>query len=86
MLASSGFVCVVEESLCQGCGQCVEFCQFGALALTDRTSSVSDDDCMGCGVCVSKCEHGALSLQADERKGIPMEIEHDGSGSAATAR
>ena len=77
MLASSGFVCVVDLSLCQGCGQCVEFCQFGALSLTDGTSSVSADDCMGCGVCVSKCEQGALSLRADERNGIPMEIPGD---------
>ena len=75
MLASSGYVSVVNEELCQGCGDCVDFCQFGALSLTNGTSSVSYELCMGCGVCVPKCGHGALALVRDERKGIPLEME-----------
>jgi len=89
MLAASGFVSVVDQKLCQGCGVCVEFCQFGALSLQDGTSSISADDCMGCGVCVSKCEQGALSLRPDERKGFPLEIpgeEHAVTESAETVR
>jgi Pyruvate/2-oxoacid:ferredoxin oxidoreductase delta subunit len=75
MLASSGYVSEVNEELCQGCGECAEFCQFGAISLTNGISSVSWDLCMGCGVCLTKCAHGALSLVADRRKGFPLEID-----------
>ena len=74
MLASSGYVCVADEILCNGCSVCNEFCQFGALDVVDGVNQVNYEKCMGCGVCVSKCEQGALALQRDETKGIPLEI------------
>lgn len=74
MLASSGYVCRVDEDLCLGCSDCNSYCQFEALAVVDGLNQVSYEKCMGCGVCTSKCEHGALSLVADESKGIPLEI------------
>ena len=74
MLASSGYVSVVDEQLCTVCGDCNDFCQFGALEVTDGVNHVHYEKCMGCGVCVSKCEQGALALQRDDAKGIPLEI------------
>ena len=75
MLASSGYVCRVDEALCQGCGECNEFCQFGALSLPNGVSAVAYELCMGCGVCISKCPHDALRLVRDERKGVPLHID-----------
>ncbi len=74
MLAASGYVCRADESLCIGCGECAEFCQFGALSLSDFTTTVDLEACMGCGVCVDKCAQGALALQREASKGIPLEI------------
>ena len=74
MLASSGYVTVVDEILCNGRSTCNEFCQFAALEVTDGVNHVNYEKCMGCGVCISKCEQGALSLQRDEKKGVPLEI------------
>jgi ferredoxin len=74
MLASSGYISEVDESLCIGCGECTGLCQFGALDLNDGTSRVDWDACMGCGVCVDGCSQGALTLVRDERKGIPLEM------------
>jgi ferredoxin len=74
MLASSGYVCQVDESLCIGCGECNEFCQFEALSLGDYVSEVDREKCMGCGVCISKCAHGALALEREAGKGEPLEI------------
>lgn len=74
MLASSGYVTRADESLCIGCGECAEVCQFGALDLLDGCSRVDWDACMGCGVCVDKCSLGALTLVRDERKGLPLEM------------
>ena len=74
MLASSGYVSQVDEDLCIGCGDCGEFCQFGALEVLDGVNRVIYEKCMGCGVCISKCDQGALSLVRDEAKGVPLEI------------
>lgn len=74
MLASSGYVCRVDESLCIGCGECNSYCQFGALSLVGGYSEVDGEACMGCGVCVEKCAHGALALEREAGKGMPLEI------------
>jgi len=74
MLASSGYVCQVDEPLCIGCGACVEYCQFGALSLADFVNHVDEVACMGCGVCVNHCDQGALALQREESRGIPLEL------------
>jgi ferredoxin len=35
MLASSGYVAVVDEGLCAGCGECTDACQFAAISVDD---------------------------------------------------
>jgi ferredoxin len=74
MLASSGYVCQVDHRLCLACGECNEYCQFGALSLGEAASVVDQEKCMGCGVCVEKCAQGALSLEREVGKGEPLEI------------
>jgi len=75
MLASSGFVAQVDPEACVGCGNCVQFCQFGALKARDRTLQIKTARCMGCGACVSKCPKQALSLRADPSRGLPLVVE-----------
>jgi Pyruvate/2-oxoacid:ferredoxin oxidoreductase delta subunit len=74
MLASSGYLCQVDETLCIGCGECNAYCQFNALAVVDYVNHVDPAACMGCGVCVNHCLQGALALQREESKGIPLEL------------
>jgi Pyruvate/2-oxoacid:ferredoxin oxidoreductase delta subunit len=74
MLASSGYVCFVDDSFCIGCENCTEYCQFEALSVLNGYATVDLQACMGCGVCVDKCDQGALSLVRDETKGKPLEI------------
>ena len=74
MLASSGYISQVDETLCIACEDCVDYCQFGALELDDISMSVNYEKCMGCGVCVDKCVQGAISLTQDKTKGVPLEI------------
>jgi ferredoxin len=61
VVARSAFVNQVDEDLCAACGECVEVCQFNALAL-NGTVIVSEVRCAGCGVCVPVCPQGALAL------------------------
>ncbi|MEA3341620.1 MAG: 4Fe-4S binding protein, partial [Chloroflexota bacterium] len=74
MLASSGYTSQADVDLCVGCGLCVDFCQFGALAMEGDIIAVDAAACMGCGVCVSQCAQDALSLVRDPVKGEPLEI------------
>jgi ferredoxin len=74
MLASSGYGSQVDAARCAGCGECVGFCQFGALSVQDHIAVVDEAACMGCGVCISKCELGALTLARDPARGEPLEM------------
>lgn len=73
MLASSGYVCRLDEQNCVNCGDCVSMCQFAAIDL-DREPRIDEQTCMGCGVCVNTCDYEALSLVRDPARGEPLEI------------
>ncbi len=63
VVARSAFVNVVDEDLCLGCEDCLDYCQFDALAMNDDfVMQVHAHRCVGCGVCVPSCNDQALSL------------------------
>jgi len=75
MLASSGYLAVIDEDLCVGCGVCQEYCQFQALEFNDdNLTNVNESFCMGCGICVSKCPQEAITLRLEISKGIPLSV------------
>lgn len=71
-VARSAFVNQVNEDLCIGCEDCLEYCQFDALSL-DIVVQVDQLRCVGCGVCVHICPEGALSLsRRSEQEVVPI--------------
>ena len=74
MLMSSGYTASINLDLCEGCGTCVDYCQFSAIEIVEERAVVDQGDCYGCGVCVDKCERGAAQLVLDPTKGEPLEI------------
>ncbi len=54
---------VIDETRCHPCGQCVDICPHGAIAL-DSVAVMDDARCTGCGICVDACPPGysAISL------------------------
>jgi len=53
----------IDESLCNGCGQCVTGCAEGALAIIDgKARIVADRFCDGLGACIGHCPTGALQI------------------------
>jgi Pyruvate/2-oxoacid:ferredoxin oxidoreductase delta subunit len=74
MLASSGYVAKVDDLLCIGCGECQQYCQFGAISSQNEHALIDEEICMGCGVCEAHCQQGAITLVRDPIKGVPLEI------------
>ena len=75
MIISSGYVAVLDATLCVGCGQCQKVCQFDAIRLDGSVAIIDREICMGCGICVSHCPQRALNLVRCVSKPLPLEIE-----------
>ena len=46
---------IVDESLCDGCGECGRACQYNAIVALKTKSLVFPSLCHGCGACVNAC-------------------------------
>ena len=54
----------IDESLCNGCGECITACAEGAIELRDgKARVVSDSFCDGLGACLAVCPQGALKIE-----------------------
>jgi electron transport complex protein RnfB len=71
-IASSGFHAVVDAEMCIGCGDCVERCQFEALAVPEDVCVVDVARCVGCGLCATVCPADALHLERRPEDEIPL--------------
>lgn len=74
VVARSAFVNRVDETLCLACEDCIDYCQFNALAVEDY-ATVDQARCVGCGVCIPICPENALGLvrrPLEETKPIPQ--------------
>ena len=67
----------VDESLCNGCGECGRFCRYHAIVSFGSTPLVFAELCHGCGGCALVCPRGAIR-EAGRRIGIVETMETDG--------
>ena len=70
-IITSNFISKIDESLCKGCGKCLEVCPVNAMSLISandpknkkkKKSHVNTEICVGCGVCASKCPTEAVNM------------------------
>ncbi|MFO7836382.1 MAG: 4Fe-4S dicluster domain-containing protein [Promethearchaeia archaeon] len=57
---------IVDEDKCNGCGWCVEACDFGAITINPDGIAIACDLCDGEPECIEACPVEALSLQTRE--------------------
>ena len=56
-------IVLIDEALCDGCGQCVSACAEGAIRLIDgKARLVKDEYCDGLGACLGECPQGAITI------------------------
>jgi ferredoxin len=54
----------IDESLCNGCGNCITACSEGAIKLVaGKAQVVSDAFCDGLGACLGECPVGAITIE-----------------------
>jgi ferredoxin len=68
---SSDFYAVVDAEECIGCGDCIEQCQFNALAVPEDVCEVDVAHCIGCGQCTIVCPTDAITLNRRPKDEIP---------------
>jgi electron transport complex protein RnfB len=69
---SSAFRAVVDADECIGCGECVEQCQFKALAAPEQVCEVDVTRCVGCGQCTTVCPTDAIHLERRLEDEVPL--------------
>lgn len=54
----------VNESLCIGCGTCIENCPASAREFNERgRAEINKDKCVGCNLCTNICRAKAINIQ-----------------------
>lgn len=67
----------VDQELCDACGRCAEFCQYGAILSMPGGARVFPEICHGCGGCARICPRSAIR-EVDWRIGVIEETRHKG--------
>ena len=66
----------VDESLCDGCGECGRFCEYHAIVSFGASPLVFPEMCHGCGGCAKVCPKSAIR-ETDRRIGVVETLEAD---------
>ena len=76
---ATNFHAIVDKNTCEGCGNCEESCQVGAVSVSEKEeyAVVNLDRCLGCGVCVSNCPTESISLLKKPTEVVPPQTREE---------
>jgi len=63
------YVAVPQMDDCTGCGECVKYCQFGAMSIARSRNKVTINmqKCFGCEQCAEHCPNSAIVMKPREK-------------------
>jgi ferredoxin len=68
----------IDESKCNGCGQCIPKCVEGALQIVNgKAKLVKDTYCDGLGACLGQCPQDAITVTEREADAFDQQEVHD---------
>ncbi|MBN2319637.1 MAG: 4Fe-4S binding protein [Acidobacteria bacterium] len=56
-----------DESLCNGCAICADYCPVQAISIEDELCRIDREKCIGCGQCELQCSQEAIRMVENER-------------------
>jgi len=71
----------IDQSRCNGCGECITACAESAIELKDgKARVISDSFCDGLGACLAVCPEGALTIEERDAEEFDLQAakEHQG--------
>jgi ferredoxin len=78
-------IIVIDETRCNGCGECIPNCHEGAIKVVDgKARLIGDSFCDGLGACLGHCPQGAISIV--ERDAQPFDERAASPAAAAGAQ
>jgi ferredoxin len=83
---TTGFIPLIVEEKCNGCGKCVALCPVEAMTLVSSNDPIKPNRkkaklhreiCLGCGICLNGCDKMAIELQSRSQRVItPVNSVH----------
>ena len=67
---------VLDESLCDGCGTCVDVCPEHALSIVDEKLVRDEELCTNCSACIDHCPNEALSWPEGSKEQLQVCLAH----------
>jgi len=58
----------IEQSMCTGCGICIEECPVDVIIMEDDKASINNDECIRCAICHNICPVDAVKHDGDREE------------------